>query len=248
LVINVFFILTATSTNISQVYTTSSIINERLWINSDWRQEIIDNRFPIQSRKIWESYRQVNKGLPPDQAVINSSEFQEWWSKNNDNYLFEFMLRNVDYSIVGPLCLPCLDGNYSFRTTILSGWSQGTNEVRNNTEMQELLSIRTFLWPERPERAYIVVLSFGILIFLYHFIGLFKLSLNDLRDTKVIGLISLYILIYSYISWWLGSKENDMTRHQLNGAVGIRITLIYLFCLLCNELLRNYSKRRHLVK
>lgn len=248
LVINIFFIFTATSTSISQVYTTSSIINERLWINSEWRQEIIDNGFPIQSRKIWENYREINKGLPPDQAVINSSEFQKWWTKNNDNFLFEFMLRNVDYSIVGPLCLPCLDGNYSFRSTILSGWSQGTDEVRNNINLQSLLSVRTFFWPERTERAYIVVLSFVILIFLYHFIRILNSSLHDIRDIKFIGLISVYILSYSYISWWLGSKENDMTRHQLNAAVGIRIILIYLFILLCNELIRNYSKRRYLAK
>jgi hypothetical protein len=73
--VNLFFVLTATSTDFSKVYTTSSIINERLWKNPSWKSDAIESGFPLESRQIWVDFRQSNKGLPPDQAVINSTEF-----------------------------------------------------------------------------------------------------------------------------------------------------------------------------
>ncbi len=240
--INIFFVFTATSTDFSKVYTTSSIINERLWKNSNWKSDAVDNGFPLESRQIWLDFRQSNKGMPPDQAVISSTEFKNWWKQNGENYLFDFMRRNIDYTFIGPICLPCLDSKYTFRETILSGWSQGTDDFRNASQIAELLSSRTFFWPERPEYAYIVVTLFLITLVIYNSLLLNQPTMIEKLHSKAITLFLFYILIYSHISWWLGSKENDMARHQLNSALGIRILLVYLTFLIIDKIARKTSR------
>jgi hypothetical protein len=40
----------------------------------------------------------------------------------------------------------------------------------------------------------------------------------------------------------LGSKENDMARHQLNSALGIRILSIYLIFLIVDRIVRKISR------
>ena len=39
-----------------------------------------------------------------------------------------------------------------------------------------------------------------------------------------------YVFAYSYLSWWFGSKPVDMTRHQLAGAVTLRILAVIALC------------------
>lgn len=240
--VNLFFVLTATSTDFSKVYTTSSIINERLWKNPSWKSDAIESGFPLESRQIWVDFRQSNKGLPPDQAVINSTEFKIWWKQNGEEYLNDFMRRNLDYTFIGPICLPCLDDEYSFRETIFSGWSQGTDDFRNARQLEELLSSRTFFWPERPEYAYFVVILFLFTLVIYNFIIIIRPTAIDKLHSKTITLFLIYITIYSYISWLLGSKENDMARHQLNSALGIRILSIYLIFLIVDRIVRKISR------
>lgn len=242
--INIFFVLTATSTDFSKVYTTSSIINERIWKNSEWKNDAINNGFPLESRQIWLNFKESNKGLPPDMAVISSAEFKIWWVKEGENYLYDFMSRNLDYTFVGPICLPCLEDKYTFRETILSGWSQGTDDFRNVPQLKKLQTSRTFFWPERPEYAYIVILIFLFTLVIYNFLLLSRPTGIDMSHSKVITLFLFYILIYSYISWWLGSKENDMARHQLNSALGIRILSIYLIFLIIDTIIRKIGRSK----
>lgn len=243
---NLFFVLTALSSNISKVYTTSSIINERLWINPDWRDQIVEDGFPLQSRDIWIDYRDSDKGLPPDQAVINSVEFRNWSNQGNENYLYNFMVKNLDYTFIGPVCLPCLNSDFTFRQTILSGWSQGTDEIRNNYSLQELFTTRTLFWPDKPEYAYIVVLLFFVFLVIISLIVIIKNNNKELDILKIISLFLIYMFVYSYISWWLGSKENDMSRHQLNSAIGIRILLVFTFLSLTDKIRKNLIKPRNI--
>lgn len=243
---NLFFVLTALSSNISKVYTTSSIINERLWINPDWRDQIVEDGFPLQSREIWIDYRDSDKGLPPDQAVINSLEFRNWSNQGNENYLYNFMVKNLDYTFIGPVCLSCLNSDFTFRQTILSGWSQGTDEIRNNYSLQELFTTRTLFWPDKPEYAYIVVLLFFVFLVVISLIVIIKNNNEESDILKIISLFLIYIFVYSYISWWLGSKENDMSRHQLNSAIGIRMLLVFTFLSLTDKLRKNLIKPRNI--
>jgi hypothetical protein len=236
--LNVFFVFTATSTETSRIYTTSSIINERLWVNPDWRDEVVNSGYSIQSRYVWEESRNANMGLPPDQAVIDSVQFKQWWNKGNENFLYEFMVRNLDYTLIGPACLPCLYDEFTFRQTIFSGWSQGTDEVRNNISLQNVLTTKTFFWPERPEYAYFVVLIFFLLLIVICIMIIWRFNQENIDILKIISLFLSYILSYSYVSWWLGSKENDMTRHQLNSAIGIRVLIIFVAILITDKLIK----------
>ena len=95
-----FFIASAMSSDVSKIYTTSSIINERLWVNPIWKKDALDNGYPSDSYRIWVEHKEINRGLPPDQAVINSKDFLFWWSKSGKDYLTNFMFRNLDYTFL----------------------------------------------------------------------------------------------------------------------------------------------------
>jgi hypothetical protein len=229
-----FFIASALSSDVSKIYTTSSIINERLWTNPVWKKDALDNGYPSESYRIWSEHRETNRGLPPDQAVINSKEFLIWWPKDGKNYLNSFMFRNLDYTFLGPVCLPCLNNNYNFRATIWSGLSQGTDEIRN-IKLQDIYSFRTLFWPDEPEKAYVVVVAFLLSIFVFNTMAVFASSKTLIDKLYIIYIIMAYLFTYSYISWWLGSKENDMNRHQLNSAIALRVVVVYIVVLLLDD-------------
>jgi uncharacterized membrane protein len=58
-----------------------------------------------------------------------------------------------------------------------------------------------------------------------------------LDELYVIYIVLAYMFTYSYISWWLGSKENDMSRHQLNSAIALRVVMVYIVVLLLDDIL-----------
>ena len=231
-----FFIASAMSSDVSKIYTTSSIINERLWVNPIWKKDAIDNGYPSDSYRIWIKHREINRGLPPDQAVINSKDFLFWWSKSGKDYLTNFMFRNLDYTFLGPVCLPCLDNKYSFRKTIWSGLSQGTDEIRS-IKLQDVYSLRSLYWPDEPEKAYVIVVLFLVFLFVFNTRVIFDKSKSLVDELYVIYIILAYMFTYSYISWWLGSKENDMSRHQLNSAIALRVVTVYIVVLLLDDIL-----------
>ena len=231
-----FFIASAMSSDVSKIYTTSSIINERLWVNPIWKKDALDNGYPSDSYRIWVEHKEINRGLPPDQAVINSKDFLFWWSKSGKDYLTNFMFRNLDYTFLGPVCLPCLDNNYNFRKTIWSGLSQGTDEIRN-IKLQDVYSLRTLYWPDEPEKAYVIVVVFLVFLFVFNTRVIFDKSKSLVDELYVIYIILAYMFTYSYISWWLGSKENDMSRHQLNSAIALRVVMVYIVVLLLDDIL-----------
>jgi hypothetical protein len=152
------------------------------------------------------------------------------------------MAKNLDYTFIGPVCLPCLNSDFTFRQTILSGWSQGTDEIRNNYLLQELFTARTLFWPDQPEYAYIVVLLFFVFLVMINVSLLRKFTDKEIEKLKITSLFLIYIIIYSYVSWWLGSKENDMSRHQLNSAIGIRILLVFTFLSFVDKVWGNLIK------
>ena len=233
-IVCVFFIASALSSDVSKIYTTSSIINERLWMNPNWKKDSLDNGYPSDSHRIWAEHREINKGLPADQAVINSKEFLAWWGQDGKNYLNNFMIRNLDYTFVGPVCLPCLNSNYNFRKTIWSGLSQGTDEIQN-IKLQEIFSFRTFFWPDEPEKAYVILVVFLVSLFAFNINFVFEISKTLIDKFYIVYIILAYMFTYSYISWWLGSKENDMSRHQLNSAIALRVVMVYIVVLLLDD-------------
>ena len=67
---------------------------------------------------------------------------------------------------------------------------------------------------------------------------IWRLNQENIDNLKIISLFVIYILSYSYVSWWLGSKENDMTRHQLNSAIGIRVLIIFVAILVTDKIIK----------
>jgi hypothetical protein len=225
----VIYLFVATfSSDYSKNYTTSSIINERLWLDENWKNEVLNSGYPISARQTWEAFSSQNLGLPPDNAVINNENFQNWYkNQGGKNFLLLFMVKNLDYTIFGPFCLPCFSEGYTFKQTVLSGWTQGTDEIKNNIELNSLPENRTILWPNEPEKAYSwLAVTFVFIAMLFIVSALSKREI--VSDLNFFVLVSFaYGLVYSLISWYFGSKANDMNRHQLLMSIDLRIILIF---------------------
>jgi hypothetical protein len=232
----IFFAATALSSDITKTLTTSGTINNRIWLDEDWRDQILKSGYPSSAREIWETYTQENLGSPPDQAVVDSPEFIRWWDNSGENFLNIFMLRNLDYSFVGPFCLPCLNDNFKFDKTLVAGWGVGTNEIRNYASLQSSELSRTLFWPTKPENSYLAIGVISFLIMTALLIGVFsKSQLSGALSGSYLILLG-FVISYSLISWWFGSKPADMTRHQLAGALTLRvlafISLVYILSML----------------
>jgi len=232
------------SSDYSKNYTTSSIINERLWINDEWKNQVIDAGYPLSARLTWEAYKSKNLGLPPDNAVIIDDEFKDWYeNKGGENFLIKFMLKNPKYTLIAPFCLPCLSENFTFKQTVLSGWTQGTDEIRINPDLSTLSENRTWFWPNEPENAYLLLsLVMGLIGFLFF---AFSVSPKDADYDRIffIAIATSYGLIYSLISWYFGSKANDMNRHQLLMAIDLRVISIFIFTSILFSLSRMIKKK-----
>lgn len=227
----IFYLFVSTfSSDYSKNYTTSSIINERLWLNNEWREQIIDSKFPIEARVVWLAYKNQNLGLPPDNAVIDNSEFKKWYlEQGGENFLITFMIKNIDYTLLGPFCLPCFSDQYSFKQTVLSGWSQGTDEIKENIELSEIIEHRTLFWPIEPQKAYLFLSIFFALLGFYLLSVYLNPKLIKNTDANFVVFVVLgFGMVYSLISWYFGSKSNDMNRHQLLMAIDLRIVSIFL--------------------
>lgn len=218
------------SSDYSKNYTTSSIINERLWVNDEWKNQVIDAGYPLSARRTWEAHKSKNLGLPPDNAVINNDEFKDWYeNRGGENFLVEFMLKNPKYTLVAPFCLPCLSENFTFKQTVLSGWTQGTDEIKTIPDLNMLSENRTWFWPNEPENAYLLLSLVLGLIGLLFFVLFVSTKDADNDQIFIFAIATTYGLIYSLVSWYFGSKANDMNRHQLLMAIDLRIISIFIF-------------------
>ena len=216
-----FFFIAGQSTKDFETLSTNAIINNRLWDNPDWRQKIIQSGYSEKLRDIWLTHKNFNLGSPPDQAVADNLEFQKWWRDGGDNFLIKFGFDNPTYSLLGPIFLPLLDSSQNYRKTLLSGWSQGTDYSRIYPELGNSNLVRTFYWPNEPEKAYLV------LSIMFTLIG-FSIILNFFNGNKskswlLIAFVS-FIFMSSFPNWWFGSKPGDMARHNLESAIMWRVT------------------------
>ena len=219
------FFSTALSSNVTKTLTTSGTINNRIWIDEKWREELLISGYPNNSHEIWLAHTKENLGSPADQAVVDLPDFKSWWKQGGENFLLKFLFNNPDYAIFGPIALPLLNSEYNYKKTLLSGWSQGTDLTYDYEGFVNSKAPRTILWPDEPEKAYltlgIIFISLGI------FIMSFRFKSNS--DLFLVLLTIFTIIIWSYPNWWFGSKPADMARHNLIAAVMWRTLFIVSF-------------------
>lgn len=221
-----FFAATALSSDITKTLTTSGTINNRLWVDVDWREQVIDSGFPLSARKVWIAYSENNLGKPPDQAVVDLPEFKIWWNQGGSNFLNNFLIKNLDYTFIGSICLPCLNPTFIYGQTLLAGWSKGTNEYRNYASLSGVELSRTIFWPVKPEDSYFLLGLISLVILIALVVMIFSKNQKSEFLIKIYFITIGFVLVYSHLSWWFGSKPVDMTRHQLAGAISLRILAV----------------------
>ena len=221
----IFFFLNVNSSKVTESLTTSGTINNRLTIKDEWKKDLLESGYPARAFQIFKNYNAKNLGKPADQAVVDLPEFKQWWQKSGQSYLIEFTISNPIYAFIGPVALPLIDDKFTYRQTLLSGWSQGTHLSLDFKGFSKSKFSRTVFWPDAPEKAY---LALG-LFFLIIGISLIYLTIYDLKLIPDFAIICIfYIFIWSYLNWWFGSKPSDMNRHNLLAGVMIRILVIVL--------------------
>jgi hypothetical protein len=235
-----FFFISGQSTKDFQTLSTNAIINNRLWENPDWRQQVIQSGYSEKLHEIWLTHKNFNLGSPPDQAVADDLEFQKWWREGGDNFLIKFGIENPTYSLIGPIFLPLLDSNQNYRKTLLSGWSQGTDYSRIYPELSKTSLVRTFFWPNEPEKAYLVLSIMLILIGFSLILNFF--NRNKSNSWLLIGFVT-FIFLSSFPNWWFGSKPGDMARHNLESAIMWRVTGLLAALFLLAELRSMLTKK-----
>jgi hypothetical protein len=238
-----FSFASALSSDVSQTLTTSGTIHNRIWLENDWRKELLLSGYPPSAHEKWLLYGQNNLGTPPDQAVVNMPEFKNWWENQGNNFLINFTLTNPDYAVFGPVALPLLNSTFSNKQTLLSGWSQGTDMTFEIPGFKNSVLQRTIFWPDEPEKAYLTLSLCFIAI------GLSLLVLVKYNNRSVFYLIILtlfYVFLWSYFNWWFGSKPVDMTRHNLAAAIMLRLLAIFSIFYAIDLIIR--QKKRILIR
>jgi hypothetical protein len=233
-VLATFLFLSVLASDATQSLTTSGTINNRLIFVPEWKEQLMKTGYPESAFITWERFSQENLGLPPDQAVVSLPEFEKWWEQGGDSYLLNFTLRNPNYALIAPVALPLFSENFNYKKTLLSGWSQGTDLTFDYAQFNNSLLMRTFLWPDEPEKAYLL-LSVTFLT-----IGLSLAFLNKFNFTNEFSIIIFSIILtvfWSYLNWWFGSKPADMARHNLSAAILFKIIAIYAITVSIDKIL-----------
>jgi hypothetical protein len=94
LVLSIFSFLSSFSSDISKTLNTAGTIHNRLWLDDNWREELLLSGYPKFSHDLWLKHGIRDLGVPPDQAVVNLPEYKKWWE---DQYLNK---PYVDYSFI----------------------------------------------------------------------------------------------------------------------------------------------------
>ena len=224
LILSIFSFVNSISSDVSKTLNTVGTIHNRLWIDDKWREKLLLSGYPKYSNDIWLSHGTNDLGTPPDQAVVNLFGYKKWWENQGENFLIKFTVTNPDYAILGPVALPLLNSNFTYKQTLLSGWSQGTDMTFEVPGFRNSVLQRTIFWPDEPEKAYLVL----SLCFISIGLSLLVLVKNKSESVFYLILISLfYVFLWSYFNWWFGSKPVDMNRHNLAAAVMFRLLAIF---------------------
>ena len=238
IIFGLFFLANSLASDITKTLTTSGTINNRLVFVESWKNELLDSGYPERAFSVWNDFSQNNLGLPPDQAVVNLSEFKTWWKNGGESYLLKFTLSNPDYALLAPIALPIFSDDLNFRKTLLSGWSQGTDLTSEYEGFNKSLFTRTLFWPDEPEKAYLVL---SIALFMTGISLLTLLIMNYPKEFNLIIVSFILILIWSYLNWWFGSKPVDMARHNLSAAVMLKVISLFAVSIAIDKFL---GKRR----
>lgn len=221
------FVHSSISSNITAQLTTSSIINFRIWGNSEWKEYLLAQEFPPQLRTIWRDRQEYNIGETPDQGVVNEDIYQSWWNSNGNRFLITFMIDHPEYTILGPIFLPILNPKTDYSHTLIHGWAQ---DPRSNSTIIDYDLPTDVLWPQ--ERLWSYVLIFLILTTIPIYILLTPVFGNTPPNLGVNRIISVFIflILWSYFSWWFGSKPGgDILRHQEMPSILMR--LVFIICI-----------------
>ena len=238
-ILGTFILANSLSSDITKTLTTSGTINNRLVYVDEWKSELLTSGYPVNALAIWKDFSESNLGLPPDQAVVNMPEFKDWWKEGGHSYLTKFTFRNPDYALFAPVAIPLFSQDLTYKKTLLSGWSQGTDLTLEYAGFNNSLLSRTFYWPDEPEKAY---LALSISLFI---LGVSLLMLTNFGQAKEFNLIILTIfltLIWSYLNWWFGSKPVDMARHNISAAIMFKIVALFAVTLSFDKFLMRIKK------
>ena len=224
--LSIFSFVSSITSDVSKTLNTVGTIHNRLWIDDQWREKLLLSGYPKYSNVIWLSHGTNDLGTPPDQAVVNSSGYKKWWENQGENFLIKFTVTNPDYAMLGPVALPLLNSNFTYKQTLLSGWSQGTDMTFEIPGFRNSVLQRTIFWPDEPEKASLAL----SLCFIAIGLSLLVLVKNKSKSVFYLIVLSLfYVFLWSYFNWWFGSKPVDMTRHNLAAAVMFRLLAIFSF-------------------
>ena len=222
--LSIFSFVSSITSDVSKTLNTAGTIHNRLWIDDEWREKLLLSGYPKYSNDIWLSHGTNDLGTPPDQAVVNLSGYKKWWENQGENFLIKFTVTNPDYALLGPVALPLLNSNFTYKQTLLSGWSQGTDMTFEIPGFRNSVLQRTIFWPDEPEKAYLAI----SLCFIAIGLSLLVLVKNKSKSVFYLVVLSLfYVFLWSYFNWWFGSKPVDMTRHNLAAAVMFRLLAIF---------------------
>ena len=238
-ILGTFILANSLSSDITKTLTTSGTINNRLVYVDEWKSELLTSGYPVSALAIWKDFSESNLGLPPDQAVVNMPEFKDWWKDGGNSYLTKFTFRNPDYALIAPVAIPLFSQDLTYKKTLLSGWSQGTDLTLEYSGFNNSLLSRTFYWPDEAEKAY---LALSISLFI---LGISLLMLTKFGQAKEFNLIILTILltlIWSYLNWWFGSKPVDMARHNISAAIMFKIVALFALTLSFDKLFVRVKK------
>lgn len=218
-----FIFLNTLSTDTTQSLNTSATINNRIINVEKWKKNLLDSGYPNNAINTWKDFSSEDLGMPPDQAVVNLSEFKQWWRDGGENFIVRFILTNPEYGLYAPIAIPLISNEFTYRDTLLSGWSQGTDLIQEHDGFTRTYLLRTFFWPDEPEKAYLFLAISFFLIGLSLLLYCFSNNLNYFNFFLVVlGLT----LMWSYMNWWFGSKPTDMARHNLSAAVLLKLLTV----------------------
>jgi hypothetical protein len=237
--IGTFLFINSLSSDISKTLNTSAVINNRLVYFNDWKNQVLDSGYPITALSVWQEFNENNLGKPPDQAVIDLPEFKFWWENGGESYLINFTLSNLDYAFISPFALPIFSEQFNYKKTLLSGWSQGTDLNSDYVNFKKSILIRTFYWPDEPEKSY---LALSITFFVIGISLLTLIRLGNLNEANLLLISFLLIVFLSYINWWFGSKPNDMARHNLIAAIMFRVLAVVSISMALDSLVKRVRK------
>lgn len=201
--------------------------------------ELLKSGYPVNALAIWKDFSENILGSPPDQEVVNMPEFKDWWKDNGNSYLTKFTIRNPDYALIAPVAIPLFSQDLTYKNTLLSGWSQGTDLTLEYVGFNNSLLSRTFYWPDEAEKAY---LALSISLFILG-ISLFMLTkFGQAKEFNLIILTILLTLVWSYLNWWFGSKPVDMARHNISAAIMFKIVALFALTLSFDKLFVRVKK------